>query len=116
MVFRVSVVTHPPLSREQLVELVRQHRGSELLFREVERLRALERVVRHAMTLPADDAPARAQARQDIVGILEGKLRTPHVFGRHVPPTKASERKSRQQFSAEQAPMNYRKRGEVVGR
>jgi len=107
--------THPPLSREEFAQLVRRHNSKDArrLFQEIERHKALERLVREGLDLPAATPARKRQLRQKLIDAMAGQLQTPHAFGEHPVPedTKAA---SRERFLASIGPMNYRDRGRVV--
>ena len=75
-------ITHPPLSREEFVLLVRRHRSDDALrlFREIERLKAIERLVREGLELPANPAKKKL-LRQRLEDALAGVLSGPSAFG-----------------------------------
>ena len=75
-------ITHPPLSREEFVLLVRRHRSDDALrlFREIERLKAIERLVREGMEQPASPAKKKS-LRQRLENALAGVLSGPCAFG-----------------------------------
>lgn len=109
----MTLITHPPLPVDRLREIAQQHKGNELLLREVERLRRLELAVRWSLELPPGD-PRRSRVRRTLQNILDGQLEPPYRYGIETAPTRGSQRAARQAFTAQQPPQNYRRRGELV--
>ena len=86
-------VTHPPLSREQFLGIAARRKSDDalLLLREVERLKALERGVREALTMPA--GTRGREVRQQLLDAIAGKLPAPHAFGLDLPRDSKAERR-----------------------
>lgn len=103
--------THPPLQRETFRSIARRLTSDDarLLLREIERLKAMERLVTEAFTLPAGD-PARGRIRAGLVEVLQGVVQGPTAFGL-LPELQESRSK---RSSEGLPPMNYRSRGAVV--
>lgn len=75
-------VSHPPMSRDEFRAIVRRNSSADArrLFQELERLKAMERLVREALLLPPGDA-RRAGLREQLQDALEGRIHSRHAFG-----------------------------------
>lgn len=106
-------LTRPPLSREQFREIAGRRRSADavLLLREIERLKAVERLVREALAMPAGTRAGRAQ-RQQLIEALAGQLPPPHAFG--LVSQRDAKEARRAELAADLGPMNYRDRAKVI--
>lgn len=104
-------ITHPPLTRAEFRTIVKRHRSAEALrlYCEIERLKAIERLVQEALALPAGSR--RHALREQLLSALEGTLAPPFAFGIT---QKRSKAELRAQLANELGPMNYRDRARVV--